>query len=168
MKRFPARSETNKTSRKKHVYPIQVAYSYGKDCLKKFATKEQQNTYESSTNDLIKEISKTQANIPAYFGNSIEQSIRNRGKNNNIKSILNQEYYNGEVTDLINRIRSTGYNTASKDNQELFYTIINKAFSRNAKYNEELESEEEEAEGANETEKELINILKKEMKKRRR
>jgi hypothetical protein len=168
MKRFPARSEKNKTSRKKHVYPIQVAYSYGKDCLKKFATKEQQNTYESSTNDLIKEISKTQANIPAYFGNSIEQSIRNRGKNNNIKSILNQEYYNGEVTDLINRIRSTGYNTASKDNQELFYTIINKAFSRNAKYNEELESEEEEAEGANETEKELINILKKEMKKRRK
>jgi hypothetical protein len=171
MKRFPARSEKNKTSRKKHVYPIQVAYSFGKDCLKKFATKEQQNTFESSTNNLIKEISKTQTNIPTYFGNSIEQSIRNRGRNNTIKSILNQEYYNGEVTDLIDRIRSTGYNKSSKNNQERFYTIINEAFSRNAKYNEEAEEEEEEEEEVkeeNETEKELINILKKEMKKRRK
>lgn len=171
MKKFPARSEKNKTSRKKHIYPIQVAYSFGKDCLKKFATKEQQNTFESTTNDLIKEISKTQTNIPSYFGNSIEQSIRNRGKNNTIKSILNQEYYNGEVTDLIDKIRSTGYNKASKNNQERFYSIINEAFSRDSKYNNEFKNNnegEEEIKEVNESEKQLINILKKEIKKRRK
>lgn len=169
MKKFPARSEKNKTSRRKHIYPIQVAYSFGKDCLKKFATKEQQNIFQSSTNDLIKEISKTQTNIPSYFGNSIEQSIQNRGKTNPIKDILNQEYYNGDVTDLIDRIRSTGYNKASTNNQEQFYTIINEAFSRNTKYTNELEREnEEKAEENNEVEKELINILKSEMKKRRK
>lgn len=172
MKKFPARSEKNKTSRRKHIYPIQVAYSYGKDCLKKFATKEQQNTFESSTNDLIKDISTTQKNIPTYFGNSIEQSIRNRGKNNAIKAILNQEYYDTEVSDLINRIRSTGYNKASKNNQEQFYTIINEAFSRDTKYTNELESENENENKENKenvkNEKELINILKKEIKKRRK
>jgi hypothetical protein len=35
MKKYPARSATNKESRKKHIYPITVAYSYAKDCLKK-------------------------------------------------------------------------------------------------------------------------------------
>ncbi len=44
MKRFPARSTANKTSRKKHIYPIQVAYAYGKDCL---------NTFKIYENDVL-------------------------------------------------------------------------------------------------------------------
>lgn len=132
MKRFPARSEKNKTSRRKHIYPIQVAYTYGKDCLKKFATKEQQETFTNSVNQLIDNISQKRANVRGYFGNSIENSIHRRNDIPDIQELLNRQYYNNNQTELIDKARKVGNNEAklSPDNREKYMSLFNEGFSR--------------------------------------
>ena len=132
MKRFPARSEKNKTSRRKHIYPIQVAYTYGKDCLKKFATKDEQETFTNSVNQLIDSISEKRPNVRGYFGNSIENSIRGRKDIPDIQELLNRAYYNNNQTELINKARKVGNNEAklSPNNREKYTSLFNEGFSR--------------------------------------
>ena len=108
MKRFPARNLSSKQARLRHIYPIELAYSYGKDCLKRFATKEQQNLYRNSTNALIDQVSTNNtANIKSYFDPTIENSIK--AKRSNAAEILDKQYdYAPENWDLINVIRKSG------------------------------------------------------------
>lgn len=109
MKRFPARNANGKQARSRHIYPIELAYSYGKDCLKKFATKRQQDIFKNSTDALIDEISANNntKNVKSYFTPSIENSIRTRGTN--AVEILNKQYdYNAENWNLVNTVREAG------------------------------------------------------------
>jgi hypothetical protein len=167
MKKFPARTAENRTSRRKHIYPIQVAYAYGQDCLKKFATKNDQKTFKDSVNSLIKKVSESQPNVQSYFGNSINTTISSR--RNTIRNILNRTYYDPEIAELINKTRKIGYDSLNTTEQELFFSIVNEAFSRNTRFAANLENENEN-EGAADVEekKELINIIKKEIKRRRK
>jgi hypothetical protein len=167
MKRFPARSNKNITSRKKHIYPIQVAYAYGQDCLKKIASKREQELFKDSVDELIKKVSRVQSNIQTQFGNSIENSIRGRENGNAISRILNRGYYNSNQMNLINKTRRLGYNKLSNDDKDLFLSIINEGISRNAKYAKELNAENTNENARAET-PELINIIKKDIKKRRK
>jgi hypothetical protein len=109
MKRFPARNTKGKQARSRHIYPIELAYSYGKDCLKRFATKRQQDIFKNSTDALIDEISANEntKNIKSYFTPSIENSIRTRGTN--AGEILDKQYdYAPENWGLINTVREAG------------------------------------------------------------
>ena len=168
MKRFPARTTTNKTSRKKHIYPIQVAYAYGQDCLKKFASKKDQDVFKKSVDSLIKEISKSQPNVQSYFEDGIENSILSR--TNHISNILERKYYDPDRAALINKTRNVGYNMLNNDEKEQFFSIINEAISRNIKYKSEFNNNNESVSPSllNNNKEELINIIKKEMKKRRK
>jgi hypothetical protein len=119
MKRFPARNLSGKQARIRHIYPIELAYSYGKDCLKRFATKEQQNLYRNSTNALIDEVSATNntKNVKSYFNPTIENSIR--AKRSNAAEILDKQYdYSPHNWNLINTVRSAGDNWASLSNEQ--------------------------------------------------
>jgi hypothetical protein len=164
MKRFPARTAENKISRRKHVYPIQVAYSYGKDCLKKIASRLEQDKFENSVNKLIKKVAETQPDVQSYFGNSIEKSIRDRGNTNTIRSILERSYYDKDQLALINKVRNNGYEALNDDDKDLFLSIINEGFARNARpinfeaINEQAASENDEP----------IETFKREIKKRRK
>ena len=173
MKKFPARTANNKTSRRKHIYPIQVAYAYGQDCLKKIASKKEQDLFKTSVNELIKKVSEKQPNIQYQFGNSIENSIRTRGNTDAIRAILNRGYYNANQTNLINKTRQLGYNKLSNDDKELFLSMINEGFSRNIKYKNEFANEpnnkdNNKTEETNETPKELIDTIKKDIRSRRK
>jgi hypothetical protein len=131
MKRFPARSVANKTSRQKHIYPIQVAYTYGKDCLKKFATKKEQSAFEKSVNGLISKIAESQPNVANYFDEgSIEKSIRSRSDIDYVRAILDREYYDNEQLMIIDKMRNIGYNKLDNSDKELFLSILNEGFSR--------------------------------------
>lgn len=165
MKKFPARSAANITSRKKHIYPIQVAYAYGKDCLKKTASRKEQELFKNSVDELIRKISEKQPNIQTYFDNSIENSIRSRGNTNAVRNILNRGYYNSNQTNLINKTRELGYNKLADEDKELYLSIINEGFSRNTKYTNELNRNNNEEEKVSD---ELINIIKKNIKQRRK
>lgn len=141
MREFPARTAANKTSRKKHIYPIQVAYAYGKDCLKKFATKSEQEAFKTSVDDLIKKVSKTQKNIKGYFGKSIETSIKARPKNNSIRTILDETYYDKDKQNIIERTRLFGYNALNNDDKERYQTIMNEGLPPNMEYENETNTE---------------------------
>ena len=168
MKKFPSRTAENKTSRKKHIYPIQVAYAYGQDCLKKFATKKDQKTFKNSVDSLVKKVSESQPNVQSYFGKSINTAIASR--KNTISDILNRTYYDPEITNLIDKTRTIGYDKLSEEEKEQFFSIIDEAFSRNLILAKELENETDLEEAATEAIKnqELINIIKKEIKQRRK
>ena len=169
MKKFPARSAANKTSRRKHIYPIQVAYAYGQDCLKKIASKKEQELFKDSVDELIRKISETQPNVQNYFKKSINNSIRARGNTNAIRNILNRGYYNTNQMNIINKARELGYNKLSNEDKELFLSIINEGFSRNNRYNNEFTNEtNNRTDETNETPKELINTIKKDIRQRRR
>lgn len=131
MKRFPARSTANKTSRKKHIYPIQVAYTYGKDCLKKFASKKDQAVFEKSVNGLISKISESQPNVTNYFNDgSIEESIKSRGDIEYVRAILDREYYDNDQLMIIDKMRNVGYNNLNNSDKELFLSILDEGFLR--------------------------------------
>jgi hypothetical protein len=135
MKEFSGHSEANKTSRKKHVYPVQVAYAYGQDCLKKFASRKEQDTYKQSVDELINKISETRKNVKGYFGESIEDSIKSRSNSDPLKKILTKQYYDEEQLGIINRERNLGYNALNEDDKDKFFSIYNEGFSKNATYN---------------------------------
>jgi hypothetical protein len=164
MKDFSGRSAANKTSRKKHVYPIQVAYAYGKDCLKKFGSKKQQATFEKSVNDLIKSVSKEQPNVQGYFGNSIENTILTHSPKN-VKNILDKTYYDDLQLNTINKERNLGYNALNETNKQKFFSLFNNGRSENALENEN--SKENENSGENEYIRPPSKTLKKNFRSRR-
>lgn len=135
MKEFSGHSEANKTSRKKHIYPIQVAYAYGQDCLKKFASKKEQDTYKQSVDELINKISETRKNVKGYFGESIEDSIKSRSNSDPLKKILNRQYYDEEQLNIINKERTLGYNALNEEDKDKFFSIHNEGFSKDATTN---------------------------------
>lgn len=171
MKRFSARSAANKTSRRKHIYPIQVAYAYGKDCLKKFATKKDQEKFRNSVNDLISKITETQPNISSYFEGSIEGSIRNRENAIVVQNILNREYYNDDRSKLIEIVREVGYNNLDEETRERYLSMLNEGFTRNTAEESDTDSESDsdtdsDTDNNNENNK-RIKVIKKELKKRK-
>ena len=123
MKHYPARSAANKTSRRKHIYPIQVAYAYGQDCLKKIASREQQTRFKDSVDALIRKIVVEQPNVAEYFDGSIDNSIRER--KDTVRNILNKQYYNDEQMNIINRERLIGYNKLNNNERDKFLSIFN-------------------------------------------
>lgn len=143
MKRFPARSQTNKTSRKKHIYPIQVAYTYGKDCLKKFASKKDQAVFEKSVDGLISKIAESQSNVANYFNEgSIEKSIRKRSDIEYVRAILDRKYYNDEQLVIIDKMRNVGYNKLNISDKDLFLSLLDEGFSRKNKTVNNLTNDE--------------------------
>lgn len=167
MKSFAAKNNNAKTRRRKHIYPILVAYAYGQDCLKKIASKADQKTFKNTTNALIKKVAEKQPNVQNYFKTSINNSIANRS--DTISEILQRTYYDSDRAELIDKTRRIGYDKLTDDEKELFFSIIDEGFSRNTRYNEELNRNNVESIAPAENEKpELINIIKKEIKKRRK
>jgi hypothetical protein len=149
MKRFNAKTDKQKEARQRHIYPIQVAYAYGKNCLKKTASKRKQKVFENSVDDLISDISTHHPNIKTHLGNSIEKSIQDRGPRNAIRQILNRTYYDPEQTAIINKERNVGYFKLNKGSRELYNSIFDEGFSRNVRvenYIREAENESEENE----------------------
>lgn len=167
MKDFSARSNTNKATRKKHIYPIQVAYAYSKDCLKKIGSKKNQDLYEKSVDELIKKMSNTHPDIQSYFGDSIEKSIR--GRNDTIKTILDKSYYSKEQREIINKMRNLGYNALSQDDKDNFISLLNEGFTRGTtpSMEEVKEKNEEEEEENNENIRPASKTLKRNIRKRR-
>jgi hypothetical protein len=168
MKKYPARSNRNKESRKKHIYPITVAYSYAKDCLKKIGSKKEQDIFQKSVDELISKMAEKQPNIREYFDGSIEDLIRSR--HNDVSAILDRPYYDNIQTNIINKQRNIGYNKLNEADRDLYMSILNEGFTRNAtKANEFLKEEEEENENKNENtyKKEIIKTIKKNLRKRR-
>lgn len=168
MKKYNAKSAANKESRKKHMYPITVAYSYAKDCLKKIGSKKDQDAFQKSVDDLIDKMAVTKPNIKNYVEGSIENLIR-KG-HSDVKGILDRKYYDNAQTNIINKERNLGYNELNEANRELYLSILNEGLTRNAtKANEFLKEEEEENRNENENtnKKEKIKTIKKNLKKRR-
>ena len=133
MKRFNAKTDTQKEARQRHIYPIQVAYAYGKNCLKKTTSKRRQKVFENSVDNLISDISARHPNIKTHLGNSIEKSIHDRGAHNAIRKILNKTYYDPEQTSVINKERNVGYLKLNKGSRELYNSIFDEGFSRNVR-----------------------------------
>jgi hypothetical protein len=154
MKEFSGSNPKNRTERRKHIYPIQVAYAYGKDCLKKIASKDNQTLFQTSVDELIDKVSERQPDIKRTFGESIEDSIKSRSISDPVRKILEKTYYNTNQQDTINKERMIGYNALNEEDKEKFYSIYNEGFSKNARYanlkNEEEEKEEEEEAAVNE------------------
>jgi hypothetical protein len=149
MKKFNAKTDTQKEARQRHIYPIQVAYAYGKNCLKKTTSKRRQKVFENSVDKLISNISIHQPNIKTHLGNSIEKSIHDRGAHNAIRSILNKTYYDPEQINVINKERNVGYLKLNKGSRELYNSIFDEGFSRNVRVTNYLkEANENEANAA--------------------
>jgi hypothetical protein len=151
MKKFNAKTNKQKEARKKHMYPIQVAYAYAKNCTKKIASKKQQKNFENSVDTLIKKMGELKPDIKEYFGNSIEKSIRRRGESNSIKKILDKRYYSNEQINVINKVRRG--ETLNGMDKVLYNSLFEQGFSYSPKparvveavvgNNEEVEEEEE-------------------------
>jgi hypothetical protein len=154
MKRFPARNAKGKQARIRHIYPIELAYSYGKDCLKKFATKRQQDIFRNSTDALIDEITTNERanakNVKSYFAPSIENSIRARGTN--AVGILDRQYdYAPGNWNLINTVREAGNAWPSlPDETRVMYLsrFYDTLANRHPEVLEAVENEEENNRGA--------------------
>lgn len=105
MTRYRGNSANNRIRRQTHIYPIQVAYTFAKDCLKKFAPDSNATTqFRKSVNDLIHHANTIQTNITGPYGfrsNDIEQSI-NQQTDNRLKSIIKDVY--GYTTEEWNNI----------------------------------------------------------------
>lgn len=165
MKKFGSKTAENKHSRKKHIYPVQVAYTYATDCLKKFATKKQQNTFRHSIDTLINEVSKKQSNIKNYFKDSIEKSIHTRGNTPILAEILHRKYYDDEQLKIIDKARELGYDKLNSDDKERFLSIIDEGFSRNTYNLEENNAlDRNNTNNGNNTNNTTIHKLKKNIK----
>lgn len=167
MKDFSARTNANKTSRKRHIYPIQVAYAYGKDCLKKFGSNKEQQIFKESVDSLINKISESKPDIKTYFGNSIENVIHSRSNKNAIKEILDKKYYNSLQSNIINKERNIGYNRLNNDDKDKFFSIYDEGFSRNLRYSESENNLNESENNLNEIIRPSSKTLKKNFKHRR-
>lgn len=102
MKKYGAKTNELETARKKHAYPIAVAYTYAKDCVRKIGTRKNARSFEESTNKLIEKLAATQTNIASTFNGGIEASA---AANPELSEILNKPYYTSEQWDTIDRFR---------------------------------------------------------------
>jgi hypothetical protein len=154
MKKYGATTNQQRETRKRHAYPIKVAYTFGKDCLKKMGSQRQRNIFETSVNDLVDTIAETKPDVKNYFGNSIEQSIRESNNDSYLKELLDKTYYSPDIQGVINKERNSGLYRLSQSNQDLYKSIFNEGFERNVEFLRLLEepNNENEAENArNET-----------------
>jgi hypothetical protein len=174
MKKFKANTNESRETRKRHAYPIKVAYAYGKNCLKKVGSQRQRNIFERSVNTLVSQIAETQSNIKNHFGNSIENSIRERGDRNYIRELLDKSYYDGEQQAVINRERNSGLYRLKPENQDLYQAIFNEGFERNSEFPTLLQEVANENENENEAPNETkirpaaITLRRKALKKKKK
>jgi hypothetical protein len=157
MKNYEAKTPAQKKARKTHIYPIKVAYAYGKDCLKKITSKRKQKVFENSVDKLISDIATDKPNIKTHLGNSIEKSIRDRGARNSIREILNKTYYDPEQMNIINKERNVGYLALNDNSRDKYNSLFDEGFSRNvqlARYLEEASKNEANAYSASVAEEE--------------
>ncbi len=59
MKYYGTNTENLRKTRRRHLFPIQVAYTYGRDCLRKFGTRADVGTFTRSVGDLFETVGKS-------------------------------------------------------------------------------------------------------------
>jgi hypothetical protein len=109
MKKFSAKTEQQKESRRKHIYPIEVAYTYGKNCARKIATQKNINDFTRSTNALIKHVSESQENITDIIPESLNAKIQ--ANHRSLNAIAKTPYYSPEQWNTINKYREGAINS---------------------------------------------------------
>ncbi len=101
MKSYAAVTPQEISERRSHVFPIQTAYTFAKDCLRKIAdTSDEIPYFTDEINNEIHQAASERPNIisPQIFGNNgIEQSI----KNPYLQQILNKTYYTPDAWNVI-------------------------------------------------------------------
>lgn len=101
MKSYAATTPQEIRERRSHVFPIQTAYTFAKDCLRKIADSPVEMPYFSNEiNNEINQAASQRPNIisPQVFGNrGIEQSI----KHPDLQQILNKTYYTPDAWNVI-------------------------------------------------------------------
>ena len=101
MKSYAATTPQEISERRSHVFPIQTAYTFAKDCLRKTADNPDEiNNFTKEINNEISQVAAQRPNIisPQVFGNKgIEQSI----KHPDLHQILNKTYYTPDAWNVI-------------------------------------------------------------------
>jgi hypothetical protein len=118
MKSYGAATPQEIANRRSHVFPIQVAYTYAKDCLRKLPTT---NTgyikgFENEFHNEIIEAGRYHPNIVSKqaFGDGIEKSIQNARPTADmfeVQQLLNKSYYTPDAWKII-------YNGRNADMEE--------------------------------------------------
>ncbi len=139
MKKFTANTEQQKEMRRKHIYPIEVAYTYGKNCARKIGTLKNVNDFTRSTNALLAHVSESQQNASgsaaAPANNGIPKSLNTKIQKNHrdLHAIAKTPYYSPEQWNIINKYREgstngevlTAYNSIiDSDLQKLGYALV--------------------------------------------
>jgi hypothetical protein len=175
MKRYPANTNEQRETRKRHSYPIKVAYAFGKDCLKKMGSQRRRELFEKSVNSLVNQVAELRPDVRNYFGNSIEQSIRELNRDDYIKEVLDRQYYAPDIQDVINRERNSGLYRLSQANQDLYKSVFNEGFERNVEFpkllqeaNNENENEEENARNETKIRPAAITLRRRALRKKKK
>ena len=96
MTAYNAQTTSNIDQRRSHIPPIQYAYTYAKDCLKKTSDDPSDLTkFKNSVDGLLMHVASIKpdiVNAQAFGGTDIEASIM-RSNNNHLKYVLNKQYY---------------------------------------------------------------------------
>ena len=151
MLEYDTQTQANVDQRRSHVPPIHLAYTYAKDCLKKFTHDPSDLTkFHNSVNNVIDHVAASRPDIlnAQVLGSSdIETSIMGT-RNNNLKRILNEQYYSPSEWNTIYKGRHvnyhdmnlSGYNTNEffeySDKHEIYKKMTRKR--KNRKYNKTL------------------------------
>ncbi len=118
MKSYGASTPEEIADRHSHVFPIQVAYTYAKDCLRKLPTTNTSRIkgFENEFHNTIFEAGRYQPNIISKqaFGDGIEKSIQNARPTTDmfeLQKLLGKSYYTPEAWKVI-------YNGRDADEEE--------------------------------------------------
>jgi hypothetical protein len=121
MASYDSKTASNVAQRSSHIPPIQYAYTYAKDCLKKISDDPSDLTkFKDSAGGLLIHVATIKPDIvnsQAFGGTDIEASIM-RSNNNHLKQVLNKQYYSHDEWNTIYKGRKadkiknfTGYDS---------------------------------------------------------
>lgn len=112
MLEYDSQTQSNIDQRRSHVPPIHLAYTYAKDCLKKFTHDPSDPArFRDNVNNVIGHVAASRPDIlnAQVLGSSdIETSIMGT-RNNNLKRILNESYYSPSEWNTIYKGRIVDY-----------------------------------------------------------
>ncbi len=108
MKNFSAETNALKEARRKHIYPIEVAYAFGKNCARKIGTQKNVNTFTKSTDELIRRISELQPDIKESIPDSLNSKIQTDRAG--LHALLKTPYYSPEQWNIIHKYREGSTN----------------------------------------------------------
>lgn len=103
MKKYNSATPANANARKKHVYPILMAYSYGKNCARKLGTRKNVKRFEESTDRLLDTVAAKQPNVRSVFPTGINATAQVHPE---LAAILKKPYYSPEQWNAIDRFRT--------------------------------------------------------------